>query len=214
MGTAYLDISPSLSDRTIELHSQASKLMEHPAGTMLGGTAWTELGFCEHSIGDRGKANEFFEKGLTTPTITGNLEKPRLLVGSALLAMAEGKLDEAAILVGEANTFVMDNGLRIHSPLVKFAGAQISAARGNSGLALEQYALASELAQDIGLRPLTWQALAGEVQVLRDAGRNDEAMVKHEATQRIIGEIADSFTDEELRKLYLENIEMKVGVTP
>ncbi len=212
LGTVYLDISPVLSERTIELHSQATKLMEHPAGTMLGGTAWAELGFCEHIIGDRYKANEFFEKGLTTPTITTNLEKPRLLVGSALVAMAEGKLDEAAILVGEANTFVMDNGLRIHAPLVAFAAAKINAAQGNTERALEQYAFAGELAQEIGLPPLVWQALAGEAQVLNDAGRIQNATARQEAAQSVVDEIAASFTDEELRRLYLENAALKVAV--
>ena len=65
---------------------------------------------------------------------------------------------------------------------------------------------------DGGLLHILGQALAGEAQVLSDMGRNKESTMKHEAAQNVVDEIAVALTDEELRRLYLENAALRVAV--
>jgi hypothetical protein len=62
------------------------------------------------------------------------------------------------------------------------------------------------------LLPLVWQALTGEAQVLNDMGRNEEAGARQAAAKSVVDEIAVALTDEELRRLYLENTALKAAV--
>ena len=65
LGTAHMDISSQLFDQTSQYHTEALELMELPLGTVTGGLAWADLGFCVLAAGNPEQANEFFEKGLT-----------------------------------------------------------------------------------------------------------------------------------------------------
>jgi len=63
---------------------------------------------------------------------------------------------------------------------------------------------------EMGMRPLAWQAQAGQAQVLSLLGREAEAEQKRVEARKIIDEIAGLFKDEELKSLFLENALHKV----
>ena len=70
LGTAYLDVSADLLDKTAELHGQAMKLLETPMGAVMGGLAWSDLGFCALAVGDVEAAGDLFDKGLSASNAT------------------------------------------------------------------------------------------------------------------------------------------------
>ncbi len=205
LGSVYLDISPAMEGRIIEFHGRANQLMAQPAGTMMGASAWTELGSCALAINDREKAAEYFEKGLTNPTIPINWERPRLLHGQAQLALAENDLDQASSLLAEAKSIVEEHAIRSLYPLIAFAEAQLHLAHDELDQALEAYRRAEELAIEMGLRPLIWKAQANQSRVLIALGRTAEGEAMHLEAQAMVNEIAGLFEDGELKTMFLEN---------
>ena len=162
-------------------------------------------------MGDLDRASELFHKGLTISTAPQNLARPQLLVGSAFVALARSNLDDAAKFVQEAREFAEERAMKHLYPLIAFADAQVSAARGEAERALEQFTLAEELALEMQMRPLVWQARAGAAQALSASGRDGEADEKRRAAQAMIDEIAGLFEDEKLRAMFVEGTTQRLG---
>jgi ATP/maltotriose-dependent transcriptional regulator MalT len=186
--------------------------MESPAGMGAGGTAWADLGFCVLQFGQVDSASEFFQKGLTIPTTQMLMNKPRFLLGSALVALARQQLDEATRLVMEARQYVEERSMKYFYPAVAITEAQISLARGNFDNALAQFKNTEVLAQSMLMRPAIWQARAGAAQALSALGRSDEAAELQHDALAMIDEIAGLFSDDTLRTLYLKNVTCKIGL--
>ena len=96
-------------------------------------------------------------------------------------------------------------------PFIEMADAEVSAARGELDRALEHYARAESLALEMGMRPAVLQARAGAAQALTACGRSAEAAAKRGEARAMIEEIAGLFHDEEMRTLFAESAEMRVG---
>jgi tetratricopeptide (TPR) repeat protein len=205
LGSVNLDISPAMEGRIVEYHEQANQMMAHPAGTMMGASAWTELGSCALAINDMEQAAEFFQIGLTYPTVPMNWERPRLLHGQAQLALADNDLDKATSLLAEAKGIVEQHAIRSLYPLIAFAEAQIHTAHDDLVQAAEAYSRAEKLAIEMGLRPFIWKARANLSQLLLALGQTAEAETMKQEAQAMVNEIAGLFEDEELKAMFLEN---------
>ena len=211
LGTAHMDISSQLFDQTSQYHTEALELMELPLGTVTGGLAWADLGFCVLAAGNPEQANEFFEKGLTVSTAFKFLARPMLLVGSAFVALARNDPTTAAELVREAQEFADERAMKHFYPLLSIADAQVRSASGDSTGALASFNRADDLAGELGMRPLAWQSRAGAAQVLSGLGREKEASEKRAGALGLIHEIGGLFEDPSLRAMYLEDAIKKLG---
>jgi class 3 adenylate cyclase/predicted ATPase len=212
LGTIFLEVSPGLLDRVKEYHDQASLVMEKPGGAMLGGTAWAELGFCNFAVGKLEEAAELFEKGLTLPTITTSLERPRLLAGAALVALERSELEKANGLLREADAMVREHGMKNHAPRIDLVWAKLSLAQGETQEALDHFRRAEETARHMGMRPFVLQAQAEAAELLLDQGKEQEGLALRHAANDTVEEIAGLFEDEELRDGFLMNTTLTLGV--
>ena len=210
LGSAYLDISPTLSEQIDRYHEQALGMLDTPMGVPAGGLTWADLGFCLLAKGNVDRAGEILQKGLSTPAQQGLVNRPRFLVGLAYVAVARTQLHEAARLVGEARRYVEERTMKHLYPEVAFAEATVSAARGESEKALEPFARAEALAQGMGMRPMVWQARVEAAKVLDALGRTAEAEAKRRDARAMIDEIAALFTDENLRAAFVESAMRKI----
>ena len=211
LGTAHMDISSRFLDQTSQFHSQALELMELPLGTVTGGLAWADLGFCELAAGNLDRAGDFFEKGLNVSTAYKFLARPMLLVGSAFVSLGRNDVDAATRLVQEARGFAEERVMRHFYPLMSLAQAQVSVGQGDPSRALEEFSRGESLALEMGMRPLAWQARAGAAQVLSNLGREGEAADKRSGALELIHEIGGLFEDQSLRSMYLEDAVKKLG---
>ena len=211
LGAVYLDISHDLSDKVAEFRAEAMGLLEMPLGTATGAIAWAELGFCAAAMGNLDEASEMFQKGLETPSAPMNMMRPRLLIGSALVALARDDPNEASKLVGGARGLAEAVQMKQFYPLVEFADAQVRAAQGDVEKALEGFAAAEELALAMGMRPLVVHARAGAAQALGASGRADEAKEKLSQAREVVEEIAGLFEDDKLRTMYLASATGKLS---
>ena len=211
LGTAHLDVSPRMSSETSKYHAEALDLLETPLGPVTDGLAWADLGFCVLASGDAQQANEFFQKGLTTPTAYMYLARPLLLVGSAFVALGGGDIEGARSLVQEAREFTESRSMRHLYPLMSLANAQVSLASGDPSGALENFNQAEELASQMTMRPWTWKAQAGAAQVLAGMGRQGESDAKRSGAMATLNEMAGLFEDQEMRSMFLEDATKTLG---
>jgi tetratricopeptide (TPR) repeat protein len=211
LGSTYLDISGHYSDQVARFHTYALKLLENPGAASGGGTAWADLGFCSLTIGDLDVAETLFQKGLNYPNMFKLLERPRHLVGMALVLLKRGNPNQAMKLIDEAHDYAQERGMRQLYPLIALVSGQIRAARGETAQALAEFERAEMLALDLHMRSIVWQARAAAAPVLDTAGRSAEAQAERQAALAIVDEIAGMFEDVELRESFLKNARAKIG---
>jgi tetratricopeptide (TPR) repeat protein len=211
LGTVHMDISGKLMDQTSQFHSQALEVMELPLGTTTGGLAWADLGFCILAAGNVDQAGQYFEKGLTESNAFKFLARPMLLVGSAFVALGRNDVATASALVQEAQEFVDERAMQHFYPLLSLADAQVRLASRDLEGALASFNRADDLAVEMGMRPLSWQARGGAAQVLSALGREAEASEKRDGALGLIHEIGGLFEDERLASMYMEDALMKLG---
>ena len=203
LGTAHLDISPDLFDKTSEFHSQSMKLMESPLGAVMGGLggAWL-LRACG---GQSGGCRRPLQQGAhRVSTASKFLARPQLRVGAAFVALGQGDAAEAQRLVQEAREFAEERGMRFTYPMLGFAEGQISAVAGDPQQALEAFARGEELGLEMRMRPMVLNTRAGAAQVLAGLGRSDEAQANLGGAREMAEEIAGLFESEEMRRMYVD----------
>jgi tetratricopeptide (TPR) repeat protein len=210
LGSAYLDISPTLSEQIDHYHDQALSLLDTPMGMPAGGLAWADLGFCLLAKGKVDRADELFQKGLSTPAQQGLINRPRFLVGLVYVALARAHFDEAERQVIEARRYVEERAMQHLVPEVALAEGRVRAARSELDRALEQFKQAEAAALEMAMRPLVWQARAGAAKVLDALGRAAEAEAQRHEARAMIDEIAALFTDENLRAAFVESATRKL----
>ena len=204
LGSAYIEMSDRFAPQATEMHSQALQMLDHPAGSPGGGTAWADIGFCALAVGNDEAASQMFEKGQSLPSFMGRINRPRFLLGSARVAMKHDQLEEALDHVGQARDFALERQMQYFYPEIYLTAGQARAARGEDEQALEQLEQAERYAAQMGMRPALWHAQAEAAQVLERLGWLDEARAKREAARAVVDEIAALLTDETRRTALLE----------
>jgi tetratricopeptide (TPR) repeat protein len=206
----YLEISEELVDRSHAFQAKALSILDDGAQGY-GSMAWEELALCRLITGDLDLAGEYLQKGLAAQDSLMYFVRPSLLVGNALLALAQNQIPAATGRIAEARSYVEERGMQNNYPLVALAEGQISAAAGRRDDALEQFARAESLAREMGMRPYVWQALDGAAKELSTTGRSAEAEEHRRQAFMMIDEIAVMMTDGELRAAFLRSATSKVG---
>lgn len=205
LGVIYLEISPALRDQALAYRAQALHLMENPMSIFGGATIWTELGYSALATDELDVARANFAKTASIPTTPMHIERPRVLVGEAMIALRQNDLDAAARYISEARVYTEERAMKNFYPLLAMADAWLNLARGEREQALADFTRAEELATPMNMRPLLWQARAGAAQVLAALGRHDEAEAKRREARAMVEEIANLFSDETLRAQFVEN---------
>ncbi|HEY0069880.1 MAG TPA: BREX system ATP-binding domain-containing protein [Chloroflexia bacterium] len=213
LGTICLGISDKLKERTVQYHTQALEILQTPVGGMSAANGYVDLGFCALELGYADLAADYFERGLNQPSVSMYLMRPLLLAGSGLAALARNDPDEAASRVIMARAYAHEHEMMHFYPHVEWIAGQITAARGNHEAALEQFNRAEELALDMRMRPIVWQARAGAAHALSLLGRESEAADKRQQAAEMIDEIAALFQDQDYRTLFLESAHKKLQAT-
>jgi len=213
LGSVCLDISQKLVDKVVKFHSQALEILRTPTGAPAGGTGWADLGFCALELGQLERADEYFQNGLNSPSIQMYEQRPRMLAGAGLVALARNRPDEAAKLLKEARQYAEDHRMKFIYPLINIGEARVCAAGGDTEAALKHYKAAEELAIEMMLRPDLLQARLGAAAVLAGCGQSAEAEDLRRAAQSTIDEIADLFKSDEYRQLYLESAGEKLAAS-
>jgi tetratricopeptide (TPR) repeat protein len=200
-----------LAGQASELYAETLKVLDLPGGEAAGAIAWVELGYSALAQGEIDRAGEYFDRAMASQSPQKLLQRPLMLAGKALVELARNRPDEAAPLVSEARQYAEARSMKHLYPAIWMAEAGVSAARGEADRALDHYARAESLAQEMGMRPTVWQARAGAAQVLTGCGRAAEAAARRSQARAMIAEIAGLFQDEETRTFFTESAETKIG---
>jgi ATP/maltotriose-dependent transcriptional regulator MalT len=139
------------------------------------------------------------------------IQKPRIMAGSALVALAQGHPDEAARLLEEAKAYADEHKMRCFYPLIYGALGDTCMARGDGEGALGWYTRAEEEASHMGMRPALWQARLGTARALDALGKWEDAARERAGANATIGEITSLFEDPALRTHYAEATVKRAG---
>jgi tetratricopeptide (TPR) repeat protein len=211
LGAVCLDVSEKLADKVIKLHSQALEIMRTPTGAPAGGSGWGDLGFCALALGDLERADEYFQNGLTSPSIQMYEQRPKLLAGAALVALEMNKPEEAVKLLKEARQFAEERKMKFIYPLISVGEGKASAAYGDSDTALKHQRDAEALALEMGLHPTVLQARIAALAVLTACGKTEEADQTRRDAHSTIEEIATLFKSDEYRQMFRESADAKLA---
>jgi class 3 adenylate cyclase/tetratricopeptide (TPR) repeat protein len=211
LGSVCLDISDKLLDKVTEVHGRALQLLQTPAGSPAGGSAWADLGFCALAQGFDERAGEYFQNGLTTPSVQMYEMRPRLLVGAALVALHQNRIEDAASLLKDAREYAEQRRMKHTYPLINIGEAALNTRRSDSDAALDSYKAAEALAIEMGMRPLALQAQLGMLSTLSAGGKTTEAVHARNAAQATVDSIASLFRNPDYRAMYLESAQSKLN---
>jgi tetratricopeptide (TPR) repeat protein len=204
MITAYLEMG-----QLQEAQESADRLA--PMEPMAGAGVWADLGFAALAEGNLARAEEVLQKGLSQPSLTWMLERPRLLAGRALVALARGEIDMAAGCLQEARQFADERQMLHVLPLVDLVDAQIRAARGDASAALTLFQRSAQGAGRLHARGLVWRAHAGAARMLTSLGRPAEADEEMARAHAMIDEIASLFADASLAASFRNKVTMELN---
>lgn len=213
MGMIYLEISELYRDKVGEFHLHALRMLEDPTAAFGGGTAWADLGLCALTMGDRKLAEDVFQKGLNYPNMFMRLERPRHLSGSAVLAAEKGELDLALDLIGEGEQFASERSMRHIYPLMNLMKGKILGKRGENQKALAALEKAEIQAAELRMRPIVWQARAGQADIFVQGGKMEAANEKFQSAKKMVNEIAELFENPDLKDAFLKNAMGKLRVS-
>jgi class 3 adenylate cyclase/tetratricopeptide (TPR) repeat protein len=205
IGTVYLELGPEFKKKSSEYHERAEKLLEQPAGLVMGATSWGELGFCAISENNLDQARTLFDRGLTTPTAMMHLERPKLLIGIAYVNLLEDQVVSAEENILEAEKYIDERSMKHYLPLVRLAHGKLHQAQDELDFALEFYAEAEKSALEMQMRPIVHQSRALSAEILNDLNQIEEAKEKNILALEAINEIEELFESQELRNEFFRN---------
>jgi tetratricopeptide (TPR) repeat protein len=186
-------------------HKELLELLPTPFGAPAGAVGWTDLGFCALALGEIERAREYFDNAINMPSMHMYVQRPRTLAGAALVALAQGRVDDAEGHVDEATRYAEEHHMRHMYPLVYYARGEVSLARADHAGAYGWFSLAEREAAVMDMRPVLWQTQAGAAHALDALGRHDEATTKRTQATDTIGSISALFKDQTLCAFFTDS---------
>lgn len=199
LGTSYVHVSERLHDKARATHLAALEMMNTPLGAWFGAMNWCEVAFCALQIGSLDRARELFQMGLTTPSPLMHEYRPRLLVGAALVALRDGRHEDARAALAEARAFAEARKMRNEYPHIRLGEARLHAALRDRDRALPLFAEAAALGAGLTFRPTVFAAHAEAAALLASTGATEAAERERAAARAGADEMAAFFKDADLR---------------
>lgn len=119
LALALYESDPADAARVDELLARAEMLLAQPGGMSSGGTTWADLGTIALERGNLDLAAELFQKGLDIPTMQIHLNRPRLMLGMALVSLARGEKADAAAWLAQARAYAEEREMRYLYPVIQ-----------------------------------------------------------------------------------------------
>ena len=182
-----------------ELRSLALEAVQAPLGNYMASTVWADLGYASLAMGDIDLARDDFANGLGAVSATQYWEKPRLLIGSALVSIETGDVPQAQRLLDQIEAFLLEKELRLFDADLDHARGKALLAEERYEEALERLSAAHDAATAMGLRPLAVQIAVTAATAAMALDRGDVAQEYEEGARTLVAEIARSVIDDELR---------------
>ena len=211
LGSAYFDINGMNNEQSVALHEQALAALDKPLGTTLMSFVMAEVGFCALMIGEGHRADELFSRGLMESNAMKFLARPQLLVGSALVALGEGRLVDAIKSIEDARAMVNERAMKYYYPLIDLAQGMLHSTSKEHDEALEAFAKSEQMALEMGMRPLALRAQAGIVAELVAAGRESEAEATRERARQTMQEVVAGLSRDDVREQFMASAGKLIG---
>lgn len=198
-GMALVYATAGLVDQVPDQSLEAENRLSGPNGEFLASSVLADLGFSHLLIGERGRAIEYFTRGLAVSSTTQYTEKPRLLIGRALANLESEDIDAARSDLADAVTFTETKDLDLYLAHIGLAEGLFAARSGALEKASRSLTKAQEEAMSRGQRLRLIEIMGARAHVAAAGGDQESAATRAEAARSVIEAIADGIADESLR---------------
>ena len=182
-----------------EWRSSALEAVQAPLGNYLASTVWADLGYANLAIGEIAAAEDDFASGMAAASATQYWERPRLLIGSALVAIELDQDDKAHRLLDEAQAFLLEKEIRLFDGALGHARGKLLLSEDRHIEASEQLGDAFDAAMATGLRPLAVRIAVTAAGAAIAAGDSGRAHEREDTARSLVDEIAGAISDGDLR---------------
>ncbi len=199
-GMARVYASVGMSEAMEEAVDSAMKGVRTPLGEYVSSTVWSDLGHAALATGDLDSAEGHFERCLSSSSASKYWEKPRALIGLALVQSSRGNTARGHSLLDEAQTFLLEKEIRSFDAHLEHARGELFLVEGEPAQAAGRLETAGALAAEQGCRVLGIE-IAGAAARASAARGDGEAARSHGDAARVgVREVANSINDPELRR--------------
>ena len=200
---ALVDLGPAFVPEAIALSAAALKFMDSPMGGMAAGMAAGPLAEVALADGRPDLARALAQRGIDAPTPHMYLQRPLNRAGVAEALLGEGKIDEAAQVIGEAIDDAARSGMRHLVPALERIRGAILAARHDDTGALGAFERANRAATQMGMRLHAMHARTCAADALLRLRKREESSQMRESANAIALEIAAFIADTARRGAFL-----------
>lgn len=172
---------------------------------------WADLACAALALDDDDQAGTDLDTGLGVSSTTRYWHRPRMLIGSAYVALSRADTGAARRLLNEATAFVAERGIRYYDPDLALAGGRLAVAEGGGDEAAAAFARAQTLAAGRGQRLLERDVAVARHLLAGTLGRHEEAAAHAAHGRRLTDGMASMIADEQLRAGFRDRFETAVG---
>lgn len=199
-GQAHLYASLGMDEPMREARSAALAAVDTPVGDFVASTVWAEIGYAALARGDLGEAADRFDLGLATPSASQFWEKPRLLLGRALVSTAQDDATAAHRFLDEADTYLLGKEVRAYDGHVLHGRGLALLAEGQPEAAAAKLESALEIAASQRWLRLHAESATAAARARSSMGDTDAARRHLAAARAGVEEMMRSVEDPEIRQ--------------
>lgn len=199
-GMARIYASLGMGEAMEEASESAIRGVGKPLGEYVSSTVWSELGHAALVTGDLEGAEAHFERCLSSSSASKYWEKPRALIGLALVQSRRGNPARGQSLLDEAQTFLLEKEIRSFDPHLEHARGELLLVEGRAEEAANRLEAAGALAAEQGSRVLGIDIAVAGARAAAARGDSATARSHADAARDEVREMAGSINDPELRR--------------
>ncbi len=178
---------------------RALEALTLPVGDYLASTVWADLALAGIEQGDWSEVEADLTVGLQTSSSSRFWERPRLLAGTARVALERGDAAKARDLLDEAVAYTAQRGMRAFDADLEHLAGLIARAEGDLVAADAAFVAAETAAERMGMRLLACELAAERADIAAALGQDAEATTHRERHGQLADGIVGALTDAGLR---------------
>lgn len=201
-GLARLYASLGMVDAMEEAVESALDGVGSPLGEYVSSTVWADLGQAALAIGRLDDSEGHFERCLSSSSASKYWEKPRALIGLALVRSRRGDLARGHTLLDEAQTFLQEKEIRSFDPHLEHVRGELFLVEGKTREAIHRLEVAESLALEQGCRMVGIEIAGAHARAAASSDDNQAARRYLDQARDEVRVLAASIADPELSNAF------------
>lgn len=201
-GLARLYANLDMGDAMEEAVESALDGVGSPLGEYVSSTVWADLGHAALAVDRLDDSEGHFERCLRSSSASKYWEKPRALIGLALVQSRRGDIARGHSVLDEAQTFLQEKEIRSFAPYLEHVRGELLLVEGKAREAISRLENARSLASDQGCRILHIEVAGAEARAAAFAEDSQTARGHLDRARDEVRALAAAIVDPELSRAF------------